>query len=42
VRRIRARMREIIKNHVGNGDLQQLVKKLVMMKLVKIYKKHVN
>jgi small subunit ribosomal protein S3Ae len=28
VRRIRARMREIIKNHVGNGDLQQLVKKI--------------
>jgi small subunit ribosomal protein S3Ae len=28
VRRIRARMREIIKNHVGGGDLKSFVKKL--------------
>jgi len=28
IRRIRARMREIIKNHVSGGDLQSLVKKL--------------
>lgn len=28
VRRIRARMREIIKNHVGSGDLAQLVRKI--------------